>query len=968
MLMNSIKSLTFTLIACLFAVSCGDCERVGSDPMNSLVYTLDNGLKVYMTVNKEEPRIQTFIAVRSGGKNDPHETTGLAHYFEHLMFKGSEQFGTSDYEAEKPMLDEIERLFEQYRTLTDPAERLAMYRKIDSVSYEASKIAIPNEYDKLMSMIGARGTNAWTSQDETVYTEDIPSNQVENWALIQADRFRHNVIRGFHTELEAVYEEKNMSLTSDMEKLFEALQAGLFKKHPYGTQTVLGTQEQLKNPSIVNIRNYYNAYYVPNNIAICLSGDFDPKATLAIIKKYFGDWAPNPDIPVLRYEEEDPITEPLVKEVYGLESEMVALAWRLPGARDLKTTAVSDIASEILSNGRAGFIDLDVNMQQKAMQIYAGNNTQPDYSMFLAMGLPKEGQTLEEVRDLALEEIEKLASGDFDEGLISSTVNNIKLRKMRQLESNRSRANLFVDAFIADIPWKDACKDIKRYEGVTKEDITEFAGKYLRRDNYVIVYKRQGEDSSIEKISAPEITPIETNRDKSSDFLLSVQNSEVKPIEPRFVDFSHDMSVLSFAPGVELLYKKNTINDIASVSFIWNRGLFQDPALQMAEDYLSYLGTPSKSAAEISSELYSLACSFSLSCSERSSSLVVSGLSENLPQAVKIVEELIMNAVPDEDVLRELKSDLLKNRSDSKKSQDACFQALTDYVIYGPEFIKKTTLSDADVKNLSSEDLLGRIRELFSKGHEVLYYGPQESGKALKMLASCHKVSEGCEPLEEEFQPVLRTPASQVILAPYTANNFYYYQYSDRGDGFDSAVSPRIRMYNEYFGSGMNGIVFQEMREARGLAYSASAYLREPVWKDGDCYFFAFIASQNDKLRKAVENFDVIINDMPRSQQAFEIAKQGVLSRMRTQRTRGTGVLAKYLECRRLGLDEPSDKAIFEGIEKLTLEDVAKTQQEWIKDRTYTYGILGDPKDLDMKFLHTLGPVKTVSLEEIFGY
>ncbi|HOE94733.1 MAG TPA: insulinase family protein, partial [Candidatus Cryptobacteroides sp.] len=276
--------------------------------MKSRIYTLDNGLKVYMTVNKEEPRIQTYIAVRSGGKNDPHETTGLAHYFEHLMFKGTEQFGTQDYEVEKPLLDEIERLFEEYRTITDPSERTAFYKKIDSVSYEASKIAIPNEYDKLMSLIGARGTNAWTSQDETVFTEDIPSNQIENWAKIQADRFRNNVIRGFHTELETVYEEKNMSLTEDNYKLFEALQAGLFKNHPYGTQTVLGTQEQLKNPSITNIKNFYKSYYVPNNIAICLSGDFDPAKTLATIEKYFGDWEPNPNIPKLEYEPEEPIT------------------------------------------------------------------------------------------------------------------------------------------------------------------------------------------------------------------------------------------------------------------------------------------------------------------------------------------------------------------------------------------------------------------------------------------------------------------------------------------------------------------------------------------------------------------------------------------------------------------------------------------------------------------------------------
>ncbi len=238
-------------------------ETVAGDPLNTRIYTLDNGLKVYMSVNKEAPRIQTYIAVKVGGKNDPAETTGLAHYFEHLMFKGTQQFGTSDYAAEKPMLDEIESLFEVYRKTADEAERAAIYRRIDSISYEASKIAIPNEYDKLMSAIGANGTNAFTSQDMTVYVEDIPSNQIDNWAKIQADRFKNPVIRGFHTELETIYEEKNMSLTQDSRKVWEAMDAALFPNHPYGTQTVLGTQEHLKNPSITNVRNYHKTYYCP---------------------------------------------------------------------------------------------------------------------------------------------------------------------------------------------------------------------------------------------------------------------------------------------------------------------------------------------------------------------------------------------------------------------------------------------------------------------------------------------------------------------------------------------------------------------------------------------------------------------------------------------------------------------------------------------------------------------------------
>ena len=317
--MKRIVIIAASVAALLCAGACTRFETVKNDPLKTKIYTLDNGLKVYMSVNKEEPRIQTYVAVRAGGKNGPDESTGLAHYFEHLMFKGSEQFGTSDYAAEKPLLDQIEVLFETYRKTSDETERAAIYHAIDSISYEASKISIPNEYDKLMATIGSDGSNAFTSEDVTCYQEDIPSNQLENWAKIQSDRFQNMVIRLFHTELEAVYEEKNMSMVRDMEKVIEKLSQNLYPNHPYGTQTVIGTQEHLKNPSLVNIRQYFENYYRPNNVAICLSGDFVPDNVVDIIKQYFGAWEPNNNIQRKEVKEQPAITAPITQEVVGEE-------------------------------------------------------------------------------------------------------------------------------------------------------------------------------------------------------------------------------------------------------------------------------------------------------------------------------------------------------------------------------------------------------------------------------------------------------------------------------------------------------------------------------------------------------------------------------------------------------------------------------------------------------------------------
>ena len=961
-------ALTVVILS-LLASSCSKYkyETVKGDPMNTRIYTLPNGLKVYMSVNKETPRIQTYIAVRVGGKNDPAETTGLAHYFEHLMFKGTPNFGTSDYAAEKPLLDQIEQLFETYRQTEDEAERAAIYHRIDSISYEASKFAIPNEYDKLMAAIGANGTNAYTSQDMTVYVEDIPANEVDNWARIEADRFRNPVIRGFHTELETIYEEKNMSLTRDSRKVWEALDAALFPHHPYGTQTVLGTQEHLKNPSITNVKNYHKTYYVPNNMAICLSGDLNPDEVIATIDKYFGDMVPNENLPKLEFQPEEPITEPIVREVYGLEAANVLMGWRLPGGSS-DPNDVAQIASAILNNGQAGLIDLDLNQQQKVLGAYGGFSGQPDYSMFLLGGSPKAGQSLEEVRDLLLGEVAKLRSGDFDEKLIEASINNFKLYMMRAYESNDSRADMYVQSFIAGTNWADEVAQLDRMAKVTKQDVVDWANKYLGPESYAIVYKREGEDKNVQKIAAPKITPIVTNRDKQSTFLTEIQQSKVTPIEPVFVDYQKDMAQFDVRDGIHVLYKKNDLNDIFTLHYVFDTGSENNPALAPAFGYLSYLGTEAMSAEQIASEMYDIACSFSMHASNNQCAIVISGLSENMTKAMDIVEGLISDAVADEAILENLKQDILKSRADAKLNQAQNFAALQRYMCYGEDFIRKATLSNEALEKLDSKTLIASVQELMGKQHEVLYYGPMAQEEVKKCIADHHKAADVLAPLTPSHPTLQRTDESSVVLAQYDANQLYYLQFSNRGETFDVKNDPEITLYNEYFGGSMNSICFQEMREARGLAYTAQAWLGSPSYAD-DCYnYVAFIATQNDKMQTAIEAFDEIINQMPESEAAFNIAKEAIISRLRTDRTTGINVLASYLTLRRLGLTEDRDRQIFEKVQTMTLDDVKATQQKWVKDRHYTYGILGDIKNLDLNFLKTLGPIKTVSQEEIFGY
>ena len=948
------------------AVGCGKkYETVKGDPLDAKIYTLKNGLTVYMTVNKDEPRIQTYIAVRAGGKDDPADNTGLAHYLEHMMFKGTEQFGTQDYEAEKPMLATIDSLFEVYRTLTDPEERLAFYHRIDSVSYEASKIAIPNEYDKLMSIIGSEGSNAYTSDDVTCYVEEIPSNQVENWAKIQADRFKNCVFRGFHTELEAVYEEKNMGLADDTEKAFDAINSLLYPNHPYGTQTVIGTQEHLKNPSLKAIRKQKDTFYVPNNVAVCLSGDFDPDQMVKIIEKYFGDWKPNKNLPTFTVKDEDPITAPMEKQILGNEAEFVLMGWRTPGASSVDSE-ISEIISSVLCNGQAGLIDLDVLQTQAVLACDIMPYNRVDHGELLIQGLPKEGQTLEEVRDIILAEVVKLRNGDFPEELVEAAKANYKLGEMQALVSNSSRASQFVDAFINRMPWKTAVGRMDRISKVTKADVVAFAQQYLGADNYAVAFKHLGEDTSIKKIDAPRITPIVTNRDKQSAFLAGIAAAEVAPIEPVFVDFSKDMSVAD-CDGLTLLYKKNEKNDIATLTFRYDRGSDNDPLLALAASYFDYLGTPEKSAAEMASEMYALACSYGLQVGGNTTNIRVEGLGENLSKALPLVESLLRNAEGDDEVLSELKMDLVRSRLDNKKNQRACYSALQTYLMYGPDYVKAKTLTNAAVATLTSEQLLGSVKDLLTKKPTILYYGPASVDEVVALVKSAHP-TEGLEPLVKTYAVKQLTPSAKVLLAPYQSRQFNYMQFSDRGETLDLTQDPEIELFNEYYGGGMNAIVFQEMRESRALAYSAGAYLSDPAFK-GDTYAFrATIASQNDKLQKAVEGFDEILETLPQAPENLDIAKASILGKLRTQRTTGASVLYSYLTAQELGLTEPREKQIFEKVGNLTMDDLLATHAKWIKDRPYVYAILGDPSDLDMDYLRTLGPVQQVTLEEIFGY
>jgi len=946
-------------------------ETAPNDPLGVRVYKLDNGLTVYLSDYKNAPRIQTYVAVRAGSKNDPATATGLAHYLEHMVFKGTSKLGTKDWSKEKPELDKIEALYEKYRgERNDPVARKRTYHQIDSVSGVAARYAVPNEYDKLMGSIGAKGSNAHTSNEETVYQEDIPSNQLEKWAAVQAERFSEMVPRLFHTELEAVYEEKNRGLDSDFNKEFETLNASLYSSHPYGTQTTIGTIEHLQNPSITEIKKYFGQYYVPGNVALCLSGDLDYDQTIRLIDKYFGAWQGKP-APAFVAPAEKPITAPITKEVLGPQSENVMVGYRFPGkaTRDALRLRMLD---RILTNGQAGLFDLDLNQQQKVLQAQTFADLNDDYSTHVLYGTPRQGQKLEEVQALMLAEVAKVKRGDFPDWLIPAIVNNEKLSRTKSYESNEARASAMYEAFIERVSWADYVQQNEDFATITKAEIVKFANDNYGQ-NYVAVFKRTGEDPNKVKVVKPAITPVPANRDAASAYYKEVSALPSTELKPVFLDYKKDIQTADIKPGLPLYYTKNTENGLFSLFYAIDLGTNNNPLLDVATDYLQYLGTGQYSAAQLQQEFYKLGCSFAISSSQDRVLISLSGLDSNLEPAMKLFEQLLNNPRPDAAALKNQVAGILKQRQDAKLNKGVILnQAMLNYAKYGPRNPFTDIVPEAQLKTLKPEQLTSLLKSLPTYQHRVLYYGPRplkgDTTTIADVLKSVHRTPASLKPTP---------PAKDFAEQPLKDKKVYWVDYKmvqaeilflTKGDVYDRAMAPTVALYNEYFGGGMGSIVFQDLRESKALAYSAMSRYANADKTGRSNYILSYIGTQSDKLPEAMAGMEGLLTDMPLADANLAIAKQSIRNSIATDRITHEGVLLSYERARRLGLDYDLRRDVYEQTQNMTFGELQKFQQAKIRGQNQVILVIGSKDRLNFKELAKYGTVQQLTLKEIFGY
>lgn len=936
-------------------------EIVENDPSKTRVYTLANGLKVYMAQNTDEPRIQTYIPVRTGSNNDPEDNTGLAHYLEHMLFKGTSKIGSYNWDQEKVYLKQISDLYEAHKAEPNNDKKAVLYRQIDSISNIAANFAVANEYDKMISSLGASGTNAHTWFDETVYKNNIPSNELEKWMYIESERFSELVLRLFHTELEAVYEEFNRAQDNDFRLIHYALMKNLFPESRYGTQNTIGTSEHLKNPSLVAIDNYFQEYYIPNNMAVVLVGDLDFDSTIKMVDKYFGNYKKGPE-PNRYVAKESPLKGSKEVEVFSQSAERLQFAYRVGGART-KDAQLLELMDMLLSNRVAGLIDLNINQKQAAQ--YVGSNAQimKDYSAHIFTGMPKQGQSLDELKNLILEQIEKIKKGDFDDWLLEAVVNDLRKQQEKTLENSNALATIMYDSFILEKNWSEMVSNLEELSKITKEDIVKFANDNYQ-DNYVIVYKRQGENKDLVRVENPGITPVSLNRENESQFYKDFQKLKTEEIKPVFVDFDQSIKTEKIK-NTTIASIKNTTNDISSLYYITEMGSDNNKKLSLAVNYLDYLGTTKYSPEDLKKEFYKIGIDFGVSDGSKRTFVYITGLQENMEKGIHLFEHLLTDAKADKQAYANYIETILKRRKDSKTQKGSIQNALNQYAMYGPDSRFRDQFSEEELKAIDPQELVDIIKDFLNYHHSIFYYG-NDLAAVKSSLTKHHNFGKGNT-----------IPPAKIYDQPITEGKVYFTPYDmvqaeialrSREQKFDKSLLTPSGIFNEYFGSGLSSIVFQEIRESKSLAYSAYSVYSNSSESDKYNYVVAYIGTQANKLPQAVSALQDLMTTMPKAENQFQNSRNAALKKIATKRYTKAQIYFYWISLQDRGIDYDINKDIYAQTQKMTMKDLENFFDKHIKGKKFNIGLIGKKENLDWEAVGKLGDIQELTLEEIFGY
>ena len=961
--------MTVKLKVVMMVFACCSYQSQAED-LNALKvkeYRLENGLTVWLNEDHSQPKVFGAVVVKAGAKDCPD--TGIAHYFEHMMFKGTDRIGTLDYESEKVLLDSIAMKYDELAMTEDTAARARLQKEINELSIRSSEYVIPNEFNRLISRFGGSGLNAATSYDATIYFNTFSPQYMVQWAEINSERLINPVFRLFQSELETVYEEKNMYGDFIGGQVMDTLMARYFGPHPYA-YPIIGSTKNLKNPRLTEMRKFFEDYYVASNMALILSGDFDTQQVMPVLEKTFSRIrsgnVPKPEkvmLPPFNGREKMKVKFPIpfIKAM--------GLGFRGVSANHEDQVALN-IAVNLLNNANGtGYLD-KLMVEHKLMGALAINESMNEAGILAVAIMPKLLiQSYSSAEKMVWNEINRVKNGDFSDEVF----NSLKLEQKRQyasaLENIDSRATVMMNLFSQGKNWNDYLNEVARIESITKEDVVQVAQKYFS-NNYLCVTKSTGKYPK-DNLPKPAFSPVvPRNADASSSYAEQLEKIPEQQVVPRIIDFEKDVKTSKLTPLVTLYTTPNPLNDIFTFNISYGIGALEQPELMQLTNYLQLLGTESLPFEQFRSRLQSIGSTLAFDVTPDAFVMKVTGFDNHIDETMELVGDFIRHAKADDKKLRQIVDDAKVSEKAFFKSGDNVASALLEQVKYGDQsrYLRKLSLSQ--IKKLKGKDLLAVYDKVRSVQCDLHYCGTLPVEKVIGTIRQHIPLERTTvasnSPYYRELKQYNRPTVFFIDMPDMTQSIVYSYVKGDPVD--DKASRHASRLFSVYFGGDMSSLMFQEIREFRSFAYRTSGRYQLPnhAHKGTAGSFTAMLSTQSDKTLDALGVLDSLIRKMPLKPERVEAIKQSLANRINNDYPPFRNLSEKVAGARMEGFDRDPAEEFLRDIATMDMEDISRFYQEQICGRPVVYVIAGNRKRIDMKKLAEYGTIVKVKKKEIY--
>ena len=927
---------------------------------------LKNGMTVWLNEDHSQPKVFGAVVVKAGAKDCPN--TGIAHYFEHIMFKGTDRIGTIDYQAEKPWLDSISAQYDLLSQTKDDAERTRIQMHINELSLKAADYMIPNEFNRLISKYGGSRLNAGTGYDMTYYHNSFLPQFIEQWCWLNSERLMNPVFRGFQGELENVYEEKNRA-ADGMGDIQGKIMGTVFKKQPYA-YPIIGSTENLKNPRLSDMSEFYKKYYVASNMGLILCGDITPSDKLTeLLEQTFGrvqtgpvpqrGYSPMPDI---QAGEGCEVTLPI--PLLGIE----ALIYKAP--TDFEPDAIAlELANGLLSNGKAGRLDSLMN-EHKVMMALATTVGFDDAAGTVLLVIPKLLGKMKTAEGRALEQVQQVMDGHFSEQQLEALKQEMLINAKQDLETIDKRSVLLIEAFSKGKTWQDILDKMESIQRVTKADVVAAAKKYYGA-NHITLTKKYG-TSDKETLKQPGYKPISPkNMDAKSNFAKMLEQMPVQQVAIRTVDFERDVTTQQLNAHATLYYKENPVNDIFSFRLRYLDGKLHTPKLDVLSSYLSQLGTDSLKKQQLEKAWQRIGTTMEVEVGDQTFSLSLTGPDNELKPALQLLAHFLRAAKGDEEALDEAKDADKVNRKGFGKQKDDVLGPAFHRILYGQKSGFLTQLSKKEIKALQSDDLLSLFRELQHYDCELFYCGRRPIEKVATELQQTLPLAQCSRPKADTYRPLQQYAEPTVFFYDVPKSRQNYVVSYDAVSALSTAEErARFALWDEYFGGGMSSVLFQNVREFRSLAYSTdgkritTSLVQHPQEPLG---YITATGTQADKTLEALATIDSLLRQMPMKEENLEAARQSALNDIQndypTFREMGAYVANQRMDGYRT--DSHADMARL--LPAVNVQDVVQFHQQHIaNNKNRAWIIIGDKKLTDLKALERYGKVVVLKKEDVY--